>query len=442
MTKYVVSGGTPLAGQVKLHGAKNAGFKAMIAALLADSPSTICDLGLISEIDFAKQVIITLGGKVSQETDPHCLTIDPQNLNSFIVPAEIGEKSRASNLYAPPLLVRFGKAVLPIPGGDKIGKRPLERHFAGLEAMGAKIEINDAKIVIEAKEGLRGVTYCFLKNTHTGTEFLVMAAVKADGITILENAAAEPEVDDLIKLLNSMGGKIERIAPRTVKIIGVKKLHGTKHIVMKDRNEAVTFACVALATRGEIFVEEADPKVLEIFLEKIGEIGGIREIGDNGILFRFEKTLSAANIVAAPYPAFMTDWQPLWSTLMTQAHGESIIHETIYEKRFDYVPALLKMGAKIDFFEPGLDNPDEVYNFNLIDDTKDNKHAIKIVGPTKLNGVEIEVNDVRSGATALMAGLIAQGQTIVLDPRDQIKRGYEALPEQLISLGAKIKIVE
>lgn len=422
MTKYVVTGGIPLHGQVRLHGAKNAGFKAMIAALLADSPSTICGLGLISEIDFAKQIITQLGGKVIEKNDPHCLEINPANLNFFAVNKEFGEKSRASNLYASPLLAKFGKAILPFPGGDKIGRRPLERHFAGLEKMGAKIEISPEEIFFEAPNGLKGVNFRFEKNTHTGTEFLIMVAVKARGETILENAAAEPEVDDLIKFLNLMGAKIKRTAPRTIKIIGVKNLHGAKHTVMKDRNEAVTFICAALATKGKVEVLGLDSKVLTAFFEKIKD-----------------DKLLATNVVTAPYPGFMTDWQPLWATLMTQARGVSIVHETVYEKRFDYVPGLIKMGAKIKFFEPKIKDPNLFYNFNLEDDFPENKHAIKIFGPTVLKGTEIEVNDIRSGATALLAGLIASGETIVVDPQNQIKRGYENLAPNLLNLGARIK---
>lgn len=423
MTKYVVTGGVALHGKVRLHGAKNAGFKAMIAALLADSPSTICDLGLISEIDFAKQVITQLGGKVISQTDPHCLTIDPTGIHSFSVQKDLSIKSRFSIMYVGPLLAKFGQVDLPTPGGDTIiGRRPLDRHIDGLKALGVKVNFNDGIYRFEAKNGLVGTTYRFSKSTHNGTEVLIMAAVKASGITILENAAQEPEIDDMIKFLNLMGAKIERTAPRTIKIIGVKNLHGAKHTVMKDRNEAVTFICAALATGGKIEILDLDTKVLTAFFEKIK--------GNN---------LLATDIVTAPYPGFMTDWQPLWATLMTQAKGISTIHEAVYEKRFDFVSGLIKMGAKIEFFEPKVKTPESFYNFNLEDDTAENKHAIKIFGPTKLVGQEIEVNDIRSGATALLAGMIASGETIITDPQDQIKRGYENLAQNLLNLGAKIK---
>lgn len=442
MTKYIVTGGVPLHGTVTLHGAKNAGFKAMIASLLADSPSTICDLGLISEIDFTRQVITELGGEVIKQKDPHCLTIDPRKLSRSTISRELGGKSRNSIYYIGPLLARFGSVEIPIPGGDiNIARRPLDRHIAGLQALGAKVDFANGVYHFEAKEGLRGATFRFPKSTHNGTEVLILAAAKAKGTTILENAAQEPEVDDLIKFLNLMGVKITRTVPRTIKIVGVDHLEGAKHIVMKDRNEAVTFACAALATKGEVKVVGADSRTLGIFLEKIREIGGIGEIRDDGILFRFEKLLSATNVETAPYPGFMTDWQPLWTTLMTQAEGVSTVHETIYERRFDYVPELVKMGANIELFPPQVSDPDKVYSFNLEDDSPDNKHAIRINGPTPLSGRRIEINDVRSGATALLAGVTAKGQTTVIDSKDQIKRGYERLEEQLVSLGANIKAI-
>lgn len=441
MTKYVVTGGVPLRGKITLHGAKNAGFKAMIAALLADSPSTICDLGLISEIEFAKQVISQLGGKVTASDDPHCLTVDPTGLHSFSVQKDLSVKSRFSIMYVGPLLARFGQVDLPAPGGDTvIGKRPLDRHLAGLQGLGAKVNFNGGIYHFEAKNGLVGANYKFSKSTHNGTEVLIMAAVKAKGTTVLQNAAAEPEIDDLIKFLNSMGAKITRVKPRVIKIVGVDKLHGAKHTVMKDRNEVVTFTCAALATKGEVTVENANRRVLEIFLHKLEEIGAGIEYSNSAIKVSFRHALMASDVTTGPYPAFMTDWQPLWATLMTQANGQSVIHETVYERRFDFVPALIKMGAKIDFFQPNVADPDTVYNFNLEDDSPENKHAIRISGPTKLHSVEIEVNDIRSGATALLAGVAASGTTTVLDPRDQIKRGYEDLAGGLVSLGAKIKI--
>lgn len=436
--RYVINGGNSLHGTVKLAGAKNAGFKAMIASLLASSPSQICDLGLVSEIDFARQVIISLGGKVSEiNKDPHCLEVNPSDLNTFEIPQEVGKKSRSSTMYVGPLLKKFGKAILPVPTGDKIGVRPIDRHIEGLESLGAEVKFVDNRFIVEG-QNLVGCRYRFKKNTHTGTETLLMCAVWAKGETILENAAAEPEVDDLIKLLNAMGGKITRIDERTIRIIGVDMLNGVKHAVMKDRIEAATFGCMAIGTKGDVTVVGADEKVLAAYLDKIGEIGGNWENVSNGIRFWYGGNLKAANVETAPYPGFMTDWQPMWTALMTQADGQSEIIEAVYENRFGHIEDLVKMGAKITKFKPNILNPNEFYNFNLADDN-DGFHGIKISGPTVLNGCDLGVNDIRRGATILLAGLMANGVTTVVDDNDQIKRGYENLVGRLVNLGAVIR---
>ncbi len=440
MTKYTVTGGKKLIGSVTLAGAKNAGFKAMIAALLADTPSKIFDLGLISEIDFAIEVITSLGAQVKSTPDKHCLIVDPTNLKNNSVPVSIGSKSRSVTMYVGPLLKRFGRAVLPIPGGDKIGARPINRHLEGLEAIGAKVNFTNGCFVVDAPNGLTGGTYRFIKNTHTGTETLLMCAVFARGITVLENAAAEPEIDDLVTLLNSMGAKIVRLDARTIQIIGVDNLHGVNHSVMKDRIEAATFACMALATKGDINVVGADPLVLTAFLEKVNEAGGRWEKNETGIRFWYEKPLTATKVTATFYPGFMTDWQPIWSALMTQAVGESVVHETVYESRFAHIADLTSMGGKFAFFNPGVDDPENVYNFNLSDDKPENFHAVKIYGPQQLIGQEIEINDIRRGATIMLAGLAASGKTVVLDQKDQIKRGYEDLVGRLQKLGAGVII--
>lgn len=442
MTKYTVIGGTPLRGKVELKGAKNVGFKVMIASLLGNSPSTLKNLGLISEIGFATQIITSLGGNVTALKDPHSISIDPGGLSKFEIPSDMSRKSRFSIMYVGPLLSKFGRVVFPQPGGDKIGKRPIDRHIQGLEALGVKFQFKDGFFEAFAPDGLHGQNYHFHKNSHNGTEVLILAAVKAKGTTILENAAAEPEVDDLIKFLNNMGANIIRITPRTIKIEGVESLEGTTHEVMMDRNEAVTFACMALGTNGEIFIKGADPKVLDAFLQAVNQANGGFEINDGGIGFFKKGALFPTQVTTSPYPGFMTDWQPIWTTLMTQAQGTSTVHETVYESRFDYVPELIKMGAKIKSFSPSVEDPENVYNFNLEDDSPDAKHAIEISGPSHLFGAQLEVNDIRSGATALFAGMISHGVSIILDSNDQIKRGYEDLADRLSSLGAKIDLIE
>jgi UDP-N-acetylglucosamine 1-carboxyvinyltransferase len=428
MTKYVITGGKKLTGEVQLAGAKNAGFKALIASLLGDTPSNINGLGQISEIEFAKQVIKSLGGNCQRD------------LSNFEIPKEIGARSRSVTMYVGPLLKKFGRAILPVPGGDRIGARPIDRHIEGLTALGAQVKFKDDTYFVQAPKGLTGTVFRFNKNTHTGTETLLMCAVFAKGVTILENAAAEPEVDDMIALLNSMGAKIMRLDARTIQIVGVDNLRGVNHTVMKDRLEAATFACMAFATHGDVKVLGADPLVLTAFLEKVNEIGGRWEKDARGIRFWWERPLVATNVTATFYPGFMTDWQPVWTALMTQAVGESIVFETVYESRFAHIGDLQKMGGKFKFFNPEVNNPELTYNFNLKDDKPGNFHAVKVFGPAQLTGGEIEINDIRRGATVILAGLAASGQTTITDPKDQIKRGYENLVGRLQNLGARITI--
>lgn len=442
MTTYKVTGGTKLQGTVELAGAKNAGFKAIIASLLGDSPSQICGLGLTSEIELAKQVISSLGGTVSSLVDRHCLTVDPAKISRFEISPEVGGKSRSSTMYIGPLLKKFKRAVVPVPGGDvNIGKRPIDRHIEGLTALGAKVSFENNVYTVDAPNGLTGTTYEFAKNTHTGTETLLMCAAFAKGETILKNAAAEPEVDDLITLLNAMGARIMRLDARTIQILGVEHFRGVRHSVMKDRIEAATFAALAIASLGKVKVIGANPLVLTAFLEKLNEAGGRWEKTDDGITFWSESSLSPTNVETAVYPGFMTDWQPMWSVLMTQSDGVSEIHETVHNSRFDFASNIKAMGGKIDLFSPAVSNPDKTYNFNLTDSDKGSAHAIRVYGKTPLMGGEIEIQDIRQGATILLAGIIAKGVTVIKDPKDQITRGYEDLVGKLTNLGAQIDVV-
>jgi UDP-N-acetylglucosamine 1-carboxyvinyltransferase len=343
-------------------------------------------------------------------------------------------------MFAGPLLSRFGKAYLPLPGGDQIGRRPVERHLEGLKTLGVRVKQVDDFIRLECPK-LIGHKFRFAKNTHTGTETLIMAAVLAKGTTILENAALEVEVDDLIEFINEMGGKIKRLPNRVIKIEGVKKLKGTIHKAIPDRNEAVSYACAALATKGDIIIENARPEHLTTFLAKVKQIGGNYEFDKYGIHFWHSRPLKATKVITKPHPGFMTDWQALWTTLMTQAKGQSEIVETVYEYRFGFVEDLKKMGAKIELFNPQVDDPEEFYNFNLSDDHHRNFHAARVFGPTPLKGMELKVTDIRAGATLMLAALIAKGESILLDD-GHIQRGYEDLDIRLKELGADVKRVE
>jgi UDP-N-acetylglucosamine 1-carboxyvinyltransferase len=324
-----------------------------------------------------------------------------------------------------------------LPGGDKIGKRPLGRHLKGLEQLGVKwIHEND---FLELKtEDLKGTTYRFEKNTHTGTETLIMAAVMAAGTIVLENAAQEPEVDDLINFLNEMGARIRRRSFRVIEIEGVQKLHGAIYKVMPDRNEAVSYACGAIATKGDIVIENARHQDLTAFLDKLEEAGAGYEIGDYGIRFYFKQPLRATDVKTEIHPGFMTDWQPLWATLIAHAHGKGIIHETVMQNRFQYMEQLKQMGADIKPIEIEVDHPEKIYNFNWADRRESDIHAIEINGPTKFKGGEFEVHDLRAGATILLAAISGVGTTTLTNIH-QIDRGYENIDYKLRSLGAKIQ---
>jgi UDP-N-acetylglucosamine 1-carboxyvinyltransferase len=439
MAKYVVEGGVPLRGRVKLLGAKNVGFKLLIASLLADSPSTIDNVARIRDVEAVCEIIKGLGGKAEFVSD-HKVTVDPRGLNNPNVPVCQGEKTRAPTLCVGPLVARFGRAFVAAPGGDAIGQRPINRHMKGFESLGLVAEEKEGGLELRGKP--RGGVYKFEKNSHTGTESLILAAVRAKGKTVIENAAAEPEVDDLIAFLNKMGAKIHRNNPRTIGIEGVEKLNGTNYQVMSDRNEAVTFACAALVTSGDIEIEGARKEHLKSFEEALQKAEATFEFSNNSLhVWRKAGTsLKATEIATAPHPGFMTDWQPLWAVVDTSASEVSTIHETVFESRFKYVESLQKMGAKIEFFDPKVKDPDSFYNFNWDRKSAAENHAIKITGPTNLQGKDLVVSDIRAGATLVLAALSAKGESS-LEGIEHIERGYENLEGRLQSLGAKIRKV-
>lgn len=326
MSKFIITGGKPLHGSVKVGGAKNASYKLMIASMMGDDESRLLNFSHISDVELVGNIISYLGGSVNHAGE-RAIFINPAEISSYHINAEHGAQGRFSTMFIPALLSRFGRAEVPAPGGDQIGKRPLDRHFDGLKALGVQIEYQDS-MYVATTDGLVGTTYRFDKNTHTGTETLIMAAVKAKGRTILENAAEEPEIDDLIAFLNKMGAWIRRTSPRTIEIEGVEHLHGAIHKVMPDRNEVVSYACAAIATQGDIIVENARAKHLTAFLKVLEEIGAGQEVDDYGIRFYAKGPLTATEITTQIEPGFMTDWQPLMATVLTQCSGKSVIHES------------------------------------------------------------------------------------------------------------------
>jgi UDP-N-acetylglucosamine 1-carboxyvinyltransferase len=435
----MIQGGQPLQGRVTVSGAKNVAFKLMIAALLGQEETILTNVPDVGDVNLAAAMIELMGGRV-ERLQRNTIRIDPRCVTSCTIPTELAKQSRASFMFIGPLIARCENITLPLPGGDRIGQRPLDRHVAGLMAMGA--EVNQSRNEISVRGcNLKGTRYRFPKNTHTGTETLILVAARAPGQTILENAAQEPEVDDLIAMLNGMGAHIRRVEPRTIVIEGVDELQGTTHEVMSDRNEVVSFACMALATQGDVWIDRVRSQHIEAFVEQLEKIGAGFDVPGSSLHVWHKGPLQPTHIATAPHPGFMSDWQPLLTTLLTQADGTSVVHETVFERRFGYVKELRRMGANIELFNPPVENPDELYNFNWEDDSPENLHAASIGGPTPLIGIDAAVTDVRAGATLVQAALTAQGRTI-LSGVEHIERGYDDLDERLRKLGANIKPVE
>lgn len=439
MDSFTIKGGAPWRGSMQVSGAKNVAMKVVLCGLLTDEAIHIANVPLISSVYGTAEIVRHLGVQTTISKQ-HTMTIQGKRITSSTVPLEQGGLFRTATMVIGPLLCRTGQAIVPNPGGCRLGKRPIDRHIEGLEAMGAKIRYREGFFHATAK-GLHGTTYRFPSNTHTGTETLILAAVLAKGQTVLENAAQEPEVDDLIKLLNSMGAQIRRTEPRAIRIDGVSALRGTHYTVMPDRNEAVTFAVGAIASGGNVIVEGAIASDLQAFLDALDAAGGGWEkVSETSIRFFRKSTLKASHIVTRPHPGFMTDWQGPWTLLMTQANGMSHLHETIYENRFCYVDQLCKMGAGITFYNPEVADPKEVYNFQW--SAREKRHqAIRIQGSEKLHNALLEVADLRAGATLVLAAAIAHGESVIRGV-EHIDRGYERIEKRLRAVGVAIKRVE
>ncbi len=439
MKKYIVKGGVPLRGEVSVSGAKNVALKALVAAALTREEVEIDNVPLISDLFIMIDIIRELGGEV--KILDHQLKIRVGDIKKHKISLDKASEIRTSSMFLAPLLARTGQAIIPNPGGCRIGARPIDRIVEGLKKLGCDIiyDSNDGYFHAKTK-GLVGAHHKFDKNTHTGTETMILAAVLARGRTVLENAAQEPEIDELIILLNNMGGKVIRSRSRTIVIEGVEKLHGTKFSIGPDRNEVVTFALAGLATGGEATVVGAEKKSIKAFLDKLSQAGANWQEVERGIHFS-GKNLRSTEVTTSFFPGFMTDWQGPWAVLMTKAQGISIIHETVYENRFSYIGELLRMGAKIELFNPKVKNPQELYNFNWADDKDEYFHAAKIYGPTPLHNAALSISDLRAGATLVLAALAASGESVI-HGIEHIDRGYEDFAGRLKKLGANIKRLE
>lgn len=437
MDKYTIKGGKMLTGEVIVTGAKNAALKTLVAACMTDQEVKIHNVPLISDFFVMLDIMKDLGADV--KLTGHTAIIRMKEFSHFSIPLDKAVLARTSSMFIAPLLARVGEAIIPNPGGCRLGARPIDRTIDGVKKLNASITYHSEDGYFHAKtKGLKGTTYTFGKNTHTGTETMILASVLAKGTTVLNNAAEEPEIDDVIELLNRMGAKVVRSAHRQITIIGVEKLHGGEITINPDRIEVATFATAAIMTKGDIFIKDAQKSKIDAFLEKLRLTGAGIEIKKNGIRFYHSGSLKSVDITTGIYPGFLTDWQALWGVLMTQATGESVIHETVFENKLGYVEDLERMGASVTLFNPHITNPEKIYNFNLMDDKPEYFHAVKIKGPTKLHNAIMTTLDIRAGAAVVLAALVAKGTSTIFGI-EKLDRGYENFEKRLQALGASIK---
>jgi UDP-N-acetylglucosamine 1-carboxyvinyltransferase len=422
MDKFVIRGGKPVEGQVVISGAKNAALPALAAALLTDKKVILDNVPAVRDLQTMARLLTCLGAEVDfgeAGRKPNRVTIQTANITGHEAPYELVKTMRASSLVLGPLLARFGCARVSMPGGCAIGARPIDLHIKGLEKLGAFISQEHGYIEAQAPAGLKGANVYFSRITVTGTEDLIMAAVLADGETVLENAAREPEVVDLAEMLNKMGAQIEGAGTSTIRIKGVGKLKGTRHTIIPDRIEAGTFLAAAAITGGQVLLERCNPAHFAAVVAKVEEAGAEVSLpSPSSIEVRASNGLTALEITTAEYPGFATDMQAQFAALMTQAEGTSIITETIFENRFLHVPELARMGAQI---------------------RVEGNRAI-VLGRSPLSGAAVLCSDLRASASLILAGLVARGETLV-DRVYHVDRGYERIEEKLRSLGADIRRV-
>ncbi len=433
-----IRGGNKLVGNVKISGAKNSAGHLLVASILTKEDCIVHNVPDIADTQITIDMLKDCGVKVKR-LDKHSYLINSSGIGKTIVNSGLAKDSRAPAIFLGAIAARCGEVSIPQPGGDKIGKRPLDRHLNALETLGYKTSFDGFHYYLKADK-LHFAKITFGKSTHMGTDNVLLASCLIPGITTIVNAAEEPEVDDMIGYLNSMGAKIKRTKPREIKVEGVKELHGTEYTSMPDRNEAVTYAVATLITGGNVLLEGVKAEYITAFLEKIKLMGAKYKVDANGVRIESPIKLKSVNMVTGIHPGFMTDWQPQFTTLMTQSVGTSKIIEKVHSNRFGYVSDLIKMGANIKLFNPQINNPNNYYEFDPIEGDS-SYHACKIIGPTRLKSITTTVLDIRAGAAMVLAGLCAEGET-TLAGLAPLERGYEDLILKLSALGANIKIYE
>ncbi len=414
MDKIVINGGGRLEGEIRVFGAKNAALPILCASLLTDTPTTLRHVPQLSDVKTMGKLLRELGCQVEGE---RAVTIDPRGVaqGSLMAPYELVKTMRASVTVMGPLLARYGKAEISLPGGCAIGARPIDQHLRGLEALGAEIEMHHGYVELRAKR-LRGARFVFDLVTVGGTQNVMMAATLARGTTRLENVAREPEVQDLAVVLNKMGARIRGAGTSVIEIEGVDNLTGIDHAILPDRIEAGTFAVAAAITKGDVLLRDAPVDHMHAVISKLEEAGVRCLVGPHGLRVIGPEVLQPIDVVTRPHPGFPTDMQAQMMVLATMADGQSMVTETIFENRFMHVPELCRLGANIQV----------------------NGNAAVIRGPTDYSGTTVMATDLRASASLVLAGLVAKGTTEVRRVY-HLDRGYETIEKRLRPLGANIE---
>lgn len=416
MDKLIITGGVSLIGEIKISGAKNAALPILAGTLLADEPVVISNVPHLHDVTTKMELLGRMGAQFTIDERMN-IEVNSQGINEFSAHYELVKTMRASILVLGPLLARYGRAVVSLPGGCAIGSRPVDIHLKGMQAMGAKISVENGYIKAASKKRLRGANLFLDTVTVTGTENLMMAAALAKGKTIIKNAAREPEVRDLANFLNALGAKIEGAGSDTITIHGVDELCGTQYRVLPDRIEAGTYLTAAAMTRGKVKLKDITCDLLESVLTKLEEAGASIVVGQDWIELDMQgERPKSVNVATAPYPAFPTDMQAQLMALNTISDGVGTITETIFENRFMHVHELQRMGADISL--------------------QGNTAICK--GVKMLTGAPVMATDLRASASLVLAGLVAKGKTII-DRIYHIDRGYERIEEKLSALGAQIR---
>ena len=418
MEKLIVKGGKRLVGTVKTSGAKNAVLPIIAASIMGTSPSHFDEVPMLEDVRTISEVLRSLGIKVESK-EKNCLDIDSTVVESYEPPCELMRNMRASFFVMGPLLARMGKARIYMPGGCAIGARPVDIHLKGFEALGVVLDQQEGFIEATTPNGLKGATIYFDFPSVGATENVMMAAALAEGVTILENAAEEPEIVALASYLNKMGAKIRGAGTDVIRIEGVKELHGADYTIIPDRIEAGTYMIAAAMTGGDVIVDNVLPEHQKPLIAKLREAGAIVEEDIDKVRVIGNGTLKGVSVKTLPYPGFPTDMQAQIMAMLVVSEGESKVTETVFENRFMHVEELNRMGAKI---------------------TTSDRSA-NIEGPAKLVGCDVRATDLRAGAAMILAGLVAEGETRIGDLH-HIDRGYEDIVEKLKNLGADIERVD